>query len=346
MSVGPPAGNGTTILTGRVGKASGRSCAAAVPTIKAAEIASAIARRVIRPSFSHTAFLWKFSSLSDARQSANAGLPFKMPCPCASLISTRLPKETTVLAPASSRQDRMAMYNANKVKIGLFGANCSSGRAGTLVPQRWSGSWPDNLNLARMADDAGIDFLLPIGRWKGYGGDSDYQGATLETITWATGLLASTKRVNGFGTVHAPPFYPIIAAQEMVTADHIGEGRFGLNIVVGWNEGEFAMFGVKQRDHEARYEYAQEWIDVIRMIWSDKEDFDFRVKYLGMKGIRGKPKPYGGALPVIMNARAPPGGQAFAIPKCDAFFLHASRTSTDETAHNVGTAKKQPKEHV
>ncbi len=72
------------------------------------------------------------------------------------------------------------MHNANKLKIGLFGANCSSGRAVTLVPERWSGSWPDNLKLAKMADDVGIDFLLPIGRWKGYGGDTDYQGATLE----------------------------------------------------------------------------------------------------------------------------------------------------------------------
>jgi len=42
----------------------------------------------------------------------------------------------TVLAPAPSRQDRMAMHNANKLKIGLFGANCSSGRAVTLVPER------------------------------------------------------------------------------------------------------------------------------------------------------------------------------------------------------------------
>ena len=104
------------------------------------------------------------------------------------------------------------MHNANKLKIGLFGANCSSGRAVTLVPERWSGSWPDNLKLARMADDVGIDFLLPIGRWKGYGGDTDYQGATLETITWATGLLALTKRVTVFGTVHAPLFNPVIAA--------------------------------------------------------------------------------------------------------------------------------------
>src|SRR5438445_6053805 len=124
-----------------------------------------------------------------------------MPCPCASLISTRLPKETTVLAPASSRQDRMAMYNANKVKIGLFGANCSSGRAVTLVPERWSGSWADCLALAQMADAAGIEFMLPIGRWKGYGGDSDYQGATFETVTWACGLLAKTRRLVVFGTV-------------------------------------------------------------------------------------------------------------------------------------------------
>ena len=118
-----------------------------------------------------------------------------------------------MLAPAPSRHDRMSMHNANKLKIGLFGANCSSGRAVTLVPERWSGSWPDNLKLARMADEAGIDFLLPIGRWKGYGGDTDYQGATLETITWATGLLALTKRVTVFGTVHAPLFNPVIAAK-------------------------------------------------------------------------------------------------------------------------------------
>ncbi len=210
-------------------------------------------------------------------------------------------------------RDRMAMYGANRLQIGLFGANCSSGRAVTQVPERWSGNWRDNLKLARMADAAGIDFLLPIGRWKGYGGDTDYQGATLETFTWACGLLASTRRITVFGTVHAPLFSPVIAAKEMVTADHIGDGRFGLNIVVGWNEGEFEMFGVKQRDHEQRYEYAQEWIDVIKMIWSEKEDFDFHGTYLDMKGIRGKPKPYGGTRPVIMNAGASPTGQAFAI---------------------------------
>jgi len=250
-----------------------------------------------------------------------------------------------VHAPDASLAARMSMYNGNALKIGLFGPNCSFGRAVTRVPERWSGSWADNLKLARMADDAGIDFLLPIGRWKGYGGDYDYQGETLETITWASGLLASTSRITVFGTVHAPLFNPVIAAKEMVTADHIGEGRFGLNIVVGWNEGEFEMFGVAQREHEARYDYAQEWIDAIKLMWSEREDFDFAGQFLKLKGVRAKPKPYGGTRPLIMNAGASPTGQAFAIKNCDAFFVRPSRVSLDETAARVAAVKSAARAH-
>jgi alkanesulfonate monooxygenase SsuD/methylene tetrahydromethanopterin reductase-like flavin-dependent oxidoreductase (luciferase family) len=238
-------------------------------------------------------------------------------------------------------QERMAMRSPHPLKIGLFGANCSSGRAVTLVPERWSGSWPDNLKLARMADAAGIDFMLPIGRWKGYGGDTDYQGATLETVTWAAGLLSATKRLTVFGTVHAPLFHPIIAAKEFVTVDHISEGRFGLNIVVGWNEDEFQMFGVTQREHDTRYEYGQEWIDAIKMIWSDAEDFDFDGQFIKLKKVRGKPKPYGGSRPLIMNAGASPAGNAFAIRNCDAFFTQVSRDSVEKSAEIVKRAKDE-----
>jgi len=232
-------------------------------------------------------------------------------------------------------RDRLALYNDNRLKLGLFGANCSSGRAVTMVPERWTGSWPDNLRLAQMADEAGIDFMLPIGRWKGYGGDTDYQGATLETVTWASGLLAKTKRMTVFGTVHAPLFHPVIAAKEFVTADHIGEGRFGLNVVCGWNEGEFDMFGATMREHEQRYEYAEEWLTVVKLAWTRPEQFDFDGRYLKLKGIRAKPKPYGGTRPLIMNAGASPTGQAFAIRNCDALFMNVRRGGLAETATRI-----------
>ena len=233
------------------------------------------------------------------------------------------------------------MGDGNTLKIGLFGANCSSGRAVTLVPERWTGAWADNLRLAKMADEAGFDFLLPIARWKGYGGDTDYQGSTLETLTWATGLLASTKRITVFGTVHAPLFHPVIAAKQFVTADHVGQGRFGLNIVVGWNEDEFTMFGVTQRDHEARYAYGQEWIDAVKMLWSDAEDFDFDGEFIKLKAVRAKPKPFGGSRPVLMNAGASAVGRAFALRNCDAFFTNAPNDSPDMTARHVAAVKSE-----
>ena len=235
-----------------------------------------------------------------------------------------------------SGRARAAMGSANRLKLGLFGANCSSGRAVTMVPERWSGSWPDCVRLAQMADRAGIEFMLPIGRWKGYGGETDYQGATLETVTWACGLLAKTERLTVFGTVHAPLFPPLIAAKQFVTADQIGEGRFGLNLVCGWNEGEFEMFGATLRDHEERYAYAQEWLDIVKLAWSPKEDFDFAGRYFSLKGVRAKPKPYDGTRPLIMNAGASRTGQAFAIRNCDALFSTISHgVSLEETTQHV-----------
>jgi FMNH2-dependent dimethyl sulfone monooxygenase len=241
---------------------------------------------------------------------------------------------------------RNAMHGDNRFTIGLFGANCSSGRAVTLVPERWSGDWEDNLELVRMADGMGIDFMLPIGRWKGYGGDTDYQGATYETITWACGLLASSKRITVFGTVHAPLFNPIVAAKMMMTADHIGRGRFGLNIVCGWNEDEFDMFGVTQRDHDRRYEYAQDWWNAVQLAWSDKanRDVDYPGEHIRLKGIRAKPKPYGGSRPVVMNAGASPNGRQFAIRNCDAFFTRADRDSLPETKERVRSFKAQARD--
>ena len=241
---------------------------------------------------------------------------------------------------AARQRARVAMYNDNRLKIGLFGANCSSGRAVTKVAERWLGSWEECLRLGVMADEAGIDFMLPIARWKGYGGDTDYQGTTLETMTWATGLLAKTRRITVLGTVHAPLFHPIVAAKQMVTADLIGEGRFGLNLVCGSNEGEFEMFGVTMKEHDQRYEYAQEWLSTMEQMWMGGDDFDFDGKFIKLKKVRAKPKPYGGTRPLIMNAAMSPVGQAFAVKNCDALFSSPTAEGKIEEFSDVVTGVK------
>ena len=112
------------------------------------------------------------------------------------------------------------------MKLGLFGANCSNGRTYATIPERWDATWENNVHLARLADEVGLDALVPIARWKGYGGESNPNGSSFESITWACGLLAATRRIDVFATVHVPLIHPLVAAKQLATASHIDEQSF------------------------------------------------------------------------------------------------------------------------
>jgi FMNH2-dependent dimethyl sulfone monooxygenase len=231
-------------------------------------------------------------------------------------------------------QRNPGIFDGNPFKIGLFGSNCSGGLSFTTLPERWDASWDNNVKLARLADEAGLECMVPIARWKGFGGATDVNGASFETITWACGLLAQTRRISVFGTVHVPMINPVLAAKQMVTADHAGHGRFGLNIVCGFNRNEFQMFGVPQYDHDVRYEQGQEWWEVVRKVWSCAGPSAHEGKFYKLSALEGLPGPYGGKNPVMMNAGVSPAGRGFAIRNSDLHFddLHFGNCERPEDA--------------
>jgi FMNH2-dependent dimethyl sulfone monooxygenase len=215
---------------------------------------------------------------------------------------------------------RTRMRNGNRFKLGLFGMNCS-GSVATTAPVRWNAGWPENREAARLADAAGIEFLLPIARWLGYGGLTDRQGTSFETLSWASALLAATKEIVAFATVHVPLVNPVFAAKSCVTADHIGRGRFGLNVVSGWNVEEFEMFGAQLLEHDDRYGYTEEWVAVVKGIWSREKPFDYSGRHFNLKHLAGKPKPWGDTRPLLMSAGSSPAGRAFASRHVDCLFM-------------------------
>jgi FMNH2-dependent dimethyl sulfone monooxygenase len=235
-----------------------------------------------------------------------------------------------LLEPSAPVSSRLSMGSTNKLKLGIFGCNLNSGKNATLVPERWSGSWDDNVRLVQAADDAGFEFFLPLGRWRGWGGATHYQESSFETLTWAAALLALTKHITIFGTVHTPLFHPVLAAKQMVTADHAGHGRFALNLVVGNKDEEFGMFGHSLLEHDERYSHGQEWLDIVRRLWTDQEKFDFNGTYFQLTDVLSKPKPFGGTQPLVLNAGTSPIGQDFGIRNCDAFFTAVRASEFDE----------------
>jgi alkanesulfonate monooxygenase SsuD/methylene tetrahydromethanopterin reductase-like flavin-dependent oxidoreductase (luciferase family) len=212
------------------------------------------------------------------------------------------------------------MQNGNRFKLGLFGMNCS-GSFATTAPERWQAGWDENLEAAHLADDAGLEFILPIARWLGYGGATDRQGTSFETLSWASALLAATDGIVAFSTIHIPLVHPVFAAKSIATADHVGEGRFGINVVSGWNVEEFAMFGVPLREHDERYEYSAEWVTILKRIYSETKPFDHDGKYFSLKNVEGKPKPWGQGRPMLMSAGSSPAGRSFAVKHTDCLFM-------------------------
>lgn len=220
-------------------------------------------------------------------------------------------------------QPHNRMFRKNHFKLGTFSANCSSGLAVTKVPERWINSWENNLRLVQMCDRAGIDFMLPIARWIGYGGETNFHYSVLETVTWAAGLLASTERITAIATMHTAFNHPVVVAKQIATIDQIGHGRAGLNIVAGWNKPEYDAMGLElPDDHETRYGYGQEWFDVVRKCWQEREVFDWEGTYFKLKGVQSDPKPVNG-IPPMINAAGSKQGREFATRNVNFLFTPA-----------------------
>jgi alkanesulfonate monooxygenase SsuD/methylene tetrahydromethanopterin reductase-like flavin-dependent oxidoreductase (luciferase family) len=195
--------------------------------------------------------------------------------------------------------------------------------------------WDESVRIAQAADRAGFEALIPVARWKGMGGRTNFNHRNFETFTWAAGLSAVTERISVFATFHVPTVHPVRAAKEVATIDHISKGRFGLNIVAGWNEKEIGMFGLPQKEHDVRYDVADDWISLCRALWTRTGEFDWDGPYFKAPGLYAEPKPLQQPHPLIMSAGNSARGQLFAAQHADLNFVIAKDiASAGEIAAN------------
>ncbi len=223
-------------------------------------------------------------------------------------------------------------FNQNKLKLAVFGANVSHGCSMTLVDGTIKVDWGESVRIARAAEQAGFDAMIPVARWKGLGGEINFNHRCFETYTWAAGLAAATTKIFVFSTSHVPTVHPVLAAKQAVTIDHISGGRFGINVVAGWNSAEIAMFGTPQREHDERYRYSDEWLTLIKRLWTQRGTFDFAGQFFQITGAYAEPKPLQKPYPLIMNAGLSPAGRRFAAKHADLTFVAVPDLEVGRTA--------------
>ena len=211
----------------------------------------------------------------------------------------------------------------NKFKLGLFNANCDGGFTISKAPERWRCEWDDVVKACVMADEAGIDFILPVAKWRGLGGEADNLGRSFETMTHSAAIGALTKRIGLFATVHVPLATPAFVAKSIATIDHVTHGRAGLNIVCGWNQDEFNVHGVTI-DPERRYDQGLEWFRIYAKLLEGGPPFDWDGEFYQLRGLTTNPLTVQRPRPPIMSAGFSPKGRDFAAQAADLLFTSVS----------------------
>ena len=189
------------------------------------------------------------------------------------------------------------LFNDNKLKLGVFFANIGGGARPTLAEDRTSLSWPSVMEIARLADRAGIEAFIPLATWSVRNRDSDFTKYSYEPWTWAAGIAQATEHICVFTTAQVPIFPPVVAAKLTATIDHISNGRFAINVVCGHaGQALDGLVGAPELDHDEWYAYADEWIEILDRLWSEPDIFDYAGRFFKLTGA--------GSYPSLCSSRA------------------------------------------
>lgn len=155
------------------------------------------------------------------------------------------------------------------MKFGIFLPNGSTGYIPSTTAPRYHPTFAHNLAISRAAEDAGMDFVLSMMKFKGFGGESHYWDQCLESFTLMAGIAAATKTIELFPSVTLLSTNPAVAARMVATIDDISGGRCGLNIVTGWNKPEYTQMGLWPGDqyYDRRYDFATEYLGIVKQLW-------------------------------------------------------------------------------
>ncbi|WP_332768698.1 pyrimidine utilization protein A [Phenylobacterium sp.] len=149
-----------------------------------------------------------------------------------------------------------------------------------------------NKTVTQAADRYGLDFALSMIKLRGFGGKTQFWEHNLESFTLMAGLAAVTERIKIFATAATLTMPPAIVARMAATIDSIAPGRFGINLITGWQKAEYDQMGLwpGEQHYKDRYNYLAEYAQILRELL-DTGVSNFKGQYFQMDDCRVSPQP-------------------------------------------------------
>ena len=213
------------------------------------------------------------------------------------------------------------------MQVGVFIPIANNGWLISTTAPQYAPTFDLNNAIVQGAERCGMEFALSMIKLRGFGGKTEFWEHALESFTLMAGLAATTKRIRLYATAATLAMPPAIVARMVSTIDSISHGRFGLNVITGWQRPEYDQMGIWPGDEffKHRYEWLSEYVTVLRDLW-DNGRSDFHGRFFTMNDCRLSPRP---SAPVkIICAGQSEAGMAFTAAHADYNFCFGKGVNT------------------
>jgi FMNH2-dependent dimethyl sulfone monooxygenase len=212
----------------------------------------------------------------------------------------------------------------NDLMLGLFLPLQSGAWSPSLAPRDTSWTFDYNRACTIRAEQLGFDLVFGLAQWLGkggYGGEMQFRAKSTDPLLVTAGLASVTQRIILISTVHILyGWHPLHLAKFGATIDAMSGGRWGLNVVTGYKNSEFEMFGLQPIQHSKRYEMADEFVTMLERLWGDDEELTYDGQFWSCKNAFIDPKPRNGRC-ILVNASSSSAGQSYASRHSDLIFV-------------------------
>lgn len=173
------------------------------------------------------------------------------------------------------------------LKFAYWSPILSGGYVISTLPQRTEWSLESNVRLAQTAENVGFDYTLLPARFTSLEA-GDGQNDVLISSAY---LAAATRRLKIIGAFHTAFWHPALIAKSAATLSVASNGRYALNILSGWLKAEYDQFGIQWNEHDERYRQSEEFIEILRGLWTAEEPFHFKGEHHQIEGAYFRPQP-------------------------------------------------------
>ncbi|MFB2579994.1 LLM class flavin-dependent oxidoreductase [Herbiconiux sp. P15] len=187
--------------------------------------------------------------------------------------------------------------------------------------------------IVERAEHHGLDFALAMLKYRGYGGETKHWNSTIDPMTLMAALAPVTERIKLYATVSPLSYNPIVVAKMAQLIDEISGGRFGINLVAGWNRSEYAQMGAWRGDdyYGYRYDYLTEFTQILLTAWETGR-VTFHGEYFDIEDCEVLPTPVGHID--LISAGSSPRGRRFVAEYAD-YHFGAGQDAAEVAASNA-----------